>query len=263
MTSPLVSVIIPVYNDLPIHIQQSMDSIVNQDYRNLEIIIIDDSTDSSTINAINTYLKDSRVLILREEKRLGLPKALNKGLSMAKGKYIARADADDIQALNRISLQIEFLESHPSIGIVASNVNYIDFDANIIKTRIFPETDQDVRRYIHIRNPICNSVVTIRKEVLDRIGYYDVDFLRSEDYELWFRANANGIRIYNLQEVLVNYRVANSVKRDSLNWQNTLKLKKKYFSMNYFFESLFGILSVYLYVMTPKSVQNFIYKKLV
>jgi glycosyltransferase EpsE len=263
MEFPLVSFIYPAYNDAPNHIRESMVSILEQDYPNIEVIVIDDSTEAGTIDALNRYALDPRVTILRQTERLGLPKSLNNGLAVARGKYIARADADDIQHPSRLSTQIDFLEKNPGIGIVGSNVNYVNPDGNYIKTRTYPETSSSIRRYIHMRNPLCNPVVTIRRAVFNQIGFYDTDFLRSEDYELWFRANASNILMYNIQEVLLNYRVASAAKRDKLNWEMTLSLKKKYFSSSYPFESLIGIISVYLYTITPLPIQHFIYKRLV
>lgn len=262
MITPLVSVIYPVYNDSPIHIQESMNSIISQDYPNLEIIIVDDSTNTSSINAVDYFNFDKRVKVLRISNKSGLPQALNNALAISQGEYIARADADDIQFPNRISSQVAFLEKHKSIGILGSNINYIDSDGNYVKMRLFPETNQSIKRHLHLRNPLCHSAVMIRKEVFDQIGIYNPSFKRAEDYELWLRASVNNVQIHNLQQVLMNYRMATGEKRDKLNWNMNLMLKKKYFSMRYFFESVLGILSVQFYVLTPMSIQNFIYKKL-
>jgi glycosyltransferase EpsE len=262
MTQPLVTVIYPVFNDSPKDINQSLKSIVNQDYKNLEIIVIDDSTDATSIKAIDSFLSDSRLKILRENSKKGLAQALNNGIKIATGKYIARADADDIQYKKRISTQVEYLEKYKDIGILGCNVNYINGEGAFVKQRIFPETSDKIDRYLHLRNPICHSVVMIRKAVLDQIGAYDADFRRAEDYELWFRASKNNIKLYNLQEVLLDYKMANADKRDDLNWKMNLVLKKKYFSASYFLESILGLASVYLYLYTPKSIQNFIYNKL-
>ncbi|SEI52021.1 Glycosyl transferase family 2 [Dyadobacter koreensis] len=262
MEFPLVTVLYPVYNDSPVHIHESMNSIINQDYSNLEIIIVDDSNKLSSIEALDFFKSDSRVKILRTKHTGGLPQALNDGLAMASGKYIARADADDIQFPNRIRCQVEFLEKNQSIGILGCNINYIDDQGNHIKMRNYPETDKSIRKYLHLRNPLCHSVVMIRKDIFDKIGTYNTDFKRAEDYELWLRASANKIELHNLQQVLMDYRMATGEKRDKLNWKMNLKLKKKYFSFQYLFESTVGILSIYLYILTPISLQNYIYKKL-
>lgn len=262
MKEYLVSVIYPVFNDTPADINQSMLSILNQDYQNLEIIVVDDSNAPLSIAALDRFRDEPRVKIIRVKNTKGLPQALNNGLQEATGKYIARADADDIQYPDRIRRQVEYLESHPEIGILGCNVNYIDGEGQFVKKRVYPESSEAISRYLHLRNPICHSVVMIRKAVLDQIGGYDTNFRRAEDYELWFRAVDNKVKIVNLQEVLLDYKMASSTKRDDLNWKMNLVLKKKYFSSKYFLESVMGILSVYLYIYTPKSVQNFIYNKL-
>lgn len=262
MEEPLVTVIYPVFNDLASDINQSLTSIIEQDYQNLEIIVIDDSTDASSIEAINAFRHDTRVKILRENGKSGLAHALNNGIKIASGKYIARADADDIQYKSRIRTQVEYLENNRQIGILGCNVNYITGEGTFVKKRVFPETSDQINRYLHIRNPICHSVVMIRKQVLDEIGLYDVDFRRAEDYELWFRAAKNNVKLHNLQQVLLDYKMASSVKRDDLNWKMNLVLKKRYFSAKHLLESVMGLASVYMYLYTPKAVQNFIYNKL-
>jgi glycosyltransferase EpsE len=262
MNEPLVTVIYPVFNDSPADISRSLTSIINQDYKNLEVVVIDDSNKIESIDAVNNFRSDVRIKILRENSKKGLAQALNNGIQIAKGEYLARADADDIQYPNRIRIQVEYLERHKDIGILGCNVNYIDAEGKFLKKRIFPESSDNINRLLHIRNPICHSVVMIRKDVIDKIGAYDVDFKRAEDYELWFRAAKNSIKIHNLQEVLLDYKMANSVKRDDLNWKMNILLKKKYFSTSYLIVSIIGLASVYLYRYTPKSVQKYIYNKL-
>lgn len=262
MNEPLVSIIYPVYNDSPSDIKLSLQSIINQDYKNLEIIIIDDSTNTDSIEALNSYGADERIVYVRKKNKGGLAAALNCGLELAKGIYIARADADDIQHINRIRKQVEFLELNRDTGILGSNINYIDDAGNLIRQRTYPEQHNDILKYLHIRNPFCHSVIMIRKSVLNKIGYYNPDFRRAEDYELWFRAARNKVKLFNLQDVLMDYKMANASKRDELNWKMNLKLKLNYFSGKYFIQSIAGIASVYFYLYTPKAVQNFVYNRL-
>jgi len=262
MNDPLVSVIYPVYNDLPEDIRLSLTSIVEQDYQNLEIIIIDDSTKPESIKAIDDFIFDKRLVVIRKLNKAGLAAALNCGLELATGKYIARADADDIQRLNRIRKQVEFLEKNPQVGILGSNINYIDEKRGFVKERSYPASHSEILKQIHLRNPFCHSVIMIRKSVLDTIGHYNPDFKRAEDYELWFRAANKSINFSNLQEVLMDYKMATASKRDDLNWKMNLKLKWNYFSVKYFITSSIGIASVIFYLYAPKSIQNFVYNKM-
>lgn len=261
MNQPLVSIIYPVYNDLPSDISLSLTSIVEQDYINLEIIIIDDSTNPESIKAIDSF-DDSRIKVIRIKSKGGLAQALNIAIKKSKGTYIARADADDIQYKNRISKQVEFLEKNSEIGILGSNIYYINEHGEIVKKRCYPESNSKIRQYLHLRNPICHSVVMIRKSVLDQIGYYNPEYKRAEDYELWFRAASHNVKLFNLQDVLMSYKMASAAKRDDLNWKMNLKLKMTYFSARYFLESAMGIVSIFVYRYTPKSIQNFVYSRL-
>ena len=112
LNKPLVSVVMATYNEPPEIIGQAIESVLNQTYTNLELIIVDDSTDKETISAIAGYLSDSRVVYEHPEEKLGFVPALNRGLSLSKGEYIARMDGDDICFKDRLEKQITFLENN-------------------------------------------------------------------------------------------------------------------------------------------------------
>jgi glycosyltransferase involved in cell wall biosynthesis len=126
------------FNEPKNYIQQSIESVLNQNYTNFELLILDDSSNSETIQAIDSFKKDIRVNVVREKRRMGFVHALNKGMKMAKGKYIARMDADDICFNDRFEKQIKYMEAHTDIDILGGNMKIIDENGNILSQRQYP-----------------------------------------------------------------------------------------------------------------------------
>ncbi len=261
MIDPLVSVVFPVYNDSVEYITKSVESILNQSYQNFELIIADDSTNEETIQILNKYAQNSKIKIHRANYKRNLPTALNEAIEDALGKYIARADADDIQNIDRLAKQVSYLELNENIGIVGSNVIYIDEKESIIKEKKLPETSEKIYRTIHIHNPISHPTTLIRKTFFTSVGTYNIELKRAEDYDLWHRAKQNGWLMYNIQEPLVYYRLSNINKRDIQNWKINLKIKLKYFSLKYLPQSLIGVIFVAVFLCIPKPLKKIIYHK--
>ena len=136
--TPLVSVVMATFNEPQDIIKKSIESIINQTYSNFELIIIDDSNSLETRNVIDSFSSDSRVKIIREDERIGFVKSLNIGLRLSQGLFIARMDGDDISVLNRLELQIAYLNEHPTISVVGGSFNIIDSNDKIISKRKYP-----------------------------------------------------------------------------------------------------------------------------
>lgn len=204
---PKVSVIMGVYNitDKPV-LEKSINSILNQTFTDFEFIICDDGSNDNTLDVVKDVCQnDERVIFLKNEKNMGLAYVLNKCLKNAKGEYIARMDADDESALNRFEKQVEFLDSHPDYGVVTSNANVFD------STSIWGElkySEEIKKEDFLMNNPIVHGAVMVRKSVYDMAeGYRDIPMTyRVEDYDLFMRIFAKGIKIHTIQEKLFNYR---------------------------------------------------------
>ena len=120
MERPLVSVLMPAYN-AGHTIARALDSIINQTYKNLEIVIINDHSNDVTSEILELYMKrDKRIHVYTNQLSSGVAGALNYGLSLCGGKYIARMDADDVSHLNRIEKQVDYMEDNPEVGILGS-----------------------------------------------------------------------------------------------------------------------------------------------
>jgi glycosyltransferase EpsE len=257
----LVSIVFPVFNESAEYITKSIDSILQQTYGNIELLIMDDSNKPHAITAVDGYANHPKVRVLRSEARRGLTLALNDGLAAAKGAFVARADADDIQHPQRIEKQVAFLNQHPDYMLVGTSVLYIDEQGNPLKEKLYPETNSKIAKALHLHNPISHPTVLARKELFTSLGFYDVQLQRAEDYDLWFRAKQKGYQMHNLQEPLVQYRVSNIQKRDDLNWKTNLHIKRKYFSYRYFAAGVIGIFTVWAFLNSPKALKNYIYNK--
>lgn len=203
---PLVSVIIPCYN-AALYIRDALLSITQQTYTHLEIIVIDDgSTDDSPMVVEALAAGDKRIKLFRNERNQRLVKTLNRGISLSKGKYIARMDADDIAMKHRIEKQVAFMESHPEIGI-AGTFTY-DFNAQgFVGINKRPVEHESIKAYLFTGSPFFHPTVIIRKEVLDRYALrYDDNYYRAEDHALWVHL-LSVTQGANLPEALLKYRL--------------------------------------------------------
>ena len=205
--NPLVSVIIPAYN-CECFVEQAVRSIMNQTYKNLEIIITDDcSSDSTFIILQKLASEDSRIQLIKNGQNLKIVKTLNNMIGLAKGKYIARMDADDISLPERIEKQVEFLESNPDYAMCGTNAWHIDENLNIKGRSCLPILFEDCKKFLRYFSAFYHPTVMLKSSVLKNHSYSDI-FLYAEDYELWVRLMyVYNLKCANLKERLFYYRV--------------------------------------------------------
>lgn len=202
---PLVSVVMPTYNSERF-LKESIESILNQIYRDFEFIIVADSSVDGTDSILDSYQqKDDRIKIYHHE-RIGLIGSLNKGCRLAKGKYIARMDADDISLPNRLEKQVSYMETHPAIGILGTGLRYIDENGRRGKSIINPTNPKMIGLYLYFENCIAHPSVMMRREVIEPLDFYNSAALHAEDYDLWARSSRI-TQISNLPEILLYYRI--------------------------------------------------------
>jgi glycosyltransferase involved in cell wall biosynthesis len=204
MNHPLVSVVIPAYNAEQF-IKDAVISVINQTYSNLEIIIINDGSTDGTSD-ICSYLRENfENVFTYDQKKSGISAALNLGVRLSKGEYIARMDADDISLPNRISRQIEFLEDNLDVDLVSTS--YIPFYDSDNRTYLSPVVHssnfQVLLLLLCVCSPFCHPAVMARKRVFKE-NPYRLDVL-AEDHELWCRLSKSN-KLSNIQEPLLLYR---------------------------------------------------------
>lgn len=204
-----VSVLMSVYNEESHWLIETIESILNQSYRDFEFIIILDNPLNFELKEIikNYELKDVRVKVLINSENRGLVYSLNKGLKEAKGKYVVRIDADDIARNDRIEKQIEFLKSNEEYSLIGTNYKMIDESGNIIRDDIKTISNFSLlKRALKYRNIMCHpSYMFIKDDIINIGGYRQVKF--AEDYDLVVRLIMNGKKISNIDERLLYYRV--------------------------------------------------------
>ena len=255
-----VSIIMCVYNENNNYLKEVVESVLNQINYNYEFIIIDDSENKNVINyLIDISKRYNNIIYKHNAERLGFVKSLNKGLKLAQGKYIARVDSDDIQKSNRFIYQTEFLNNNRDIGIVGSWVEKIDDNGKERGIRKLPSGNKLIK-IMMITSSIYHGSIMIRREAINILGGYNEEFEKAEDYELWMRAITRKIRIENIQEPLVKYRVSNITKRGRIHWKNHLKIKLQYYVFDYLFVyRIFGILILSIIFISPQFVKKWIY----
>ncbi len=186
MNNIQTSILIPSYNCEPL-LLECIGSILRQEYKRYEIIIIDDYSTDNTMQVIDGIKKiTDNIFYFRNPGKKGLIYALNYGISKCRGKYIARMDADDLMVGNRLTEQTLFLENNPDYVAVCSSMQLIDKNGLFLSNKILFEDDSFNIFMLLFCNVFVHGSMTIRKEVLEE-NPYDEEFMYCEDYELWTR----------------------------------------------------------------------------
>ena len=183
---PKLSIIMSAYN-ADKYIEESIRSILDQSYKNFEFIIVNDGSNDRTLEIIDSFgIADRRIKIINQENK-GLTKTLIESVAISNGDYIARMDADDVSNINRLSTQINYLESNRSVGMLGTWINVIDSSNKVTKTVKLPSRSTTIKRRMQYGNQFVHGSVMFRKDIYEAVGGYDESFKFSQDYDLWLR----------------------------------------------------------------------------
>lgn len=217
----LVSVVIPCYN-CEKFVKDAIYSICNQTYKNLEILIADDcSTDSTYTILENIAKKDTRIKLYHNTENMKIVKTLNFLIENASGDYIARMDADDISAPERIKEQVDFLDNNSDYGICGTNAWHINAENKIIGKSLLPENSTEIQLAYNFYCVFYHPSVMIRSS-LYKVNRYKEEYLYAEDFELWKRLLIL-TKGTNLSEKLLYYRVLRTSISNSSQTSNIQK----------------------------------------
>lgn len=212
----LVSVCINAYNSADV-IGETLESVLNQTYKNLQIIVVDDCSTDNTAEIVKSY-DDDRIELYTLPKNFNISNANNECLHRAKGEYIAHIDSDDIWAEDKIEKQIKFLEENPQYGACFTHATLIDKTGRIFASGELPESfltlfDREnmtqagfVRRFYDHSNFLCHSSMVMRMSVYEKLGDHDLTLNKLHDYDYWIRMNFI-CPLYIYPEKLVFYRI--------------------------------------------------------
>lgn len=229
MSNPKVSVIMAVYNTEK-YLKESIESVLNQSYKDFELIIIDDWSTDKSADVINSYAQlDCRIVFLLNEVNLWISKTRNRWLGLVKWEFVASFDSDDIAELIWLETQLNFLENNKDYSVCWACINFITKSSKKVQRLKYPENDKDIKDALYYVNPFVHSTVLIRKSCFDEVWFFNENLKNAEDLDLWFRFAAAWYRFHNTQQYLVNYRIhwANSIilQRNEM-VANTFKLLK-------------------------------------
>jgi glycosyltransferase involved in cell wall biosynthesis len=235
--TPKISVIMPVYNGTKF-LKEAVESILFQTFTDFELIIINDGSTDSTEEIVKSF-KDSRIIYIANHTNQGLSRSLNTGIEKARGKYIARMDADDLSIKERFARQFSYLEEHPDIDILGSSILTMNENGKKLKVLKRPTTHLEIKFSSLFSTPMYHPTIMGRAEVF-KTHRFDESLTNSEDYEIWSRLLfRTKTRFANLTEPLLLYRTFSQSFTQSLNLekrmvsaQNTINNLGQYLYLN-------------------------------
>lgn len=204
---PLISVIVATYNRASF-LKETIDSILGQTYPHIELIIVSDASTDNTDDTVSSY-DDKRIRYIKLLENRGLPsKTRNEGIKMAKGKYIAFCDDDDLWKPEKLKKQLVAING---FDLCFTNRIYIDQKSNLVKKRTINIPPKATLSRLFLSNYITLSSVLVKCEIIKKFGGFDTrsEFQIGEDYELWGRMLAEEIKFCSIDENLVLYRIHN------------------------------------------------------
>jgi len=226
---PIISVVLPLYNAAN-YIGLAVDSILKQSLTNFELIIIDDCSTDGSFEIVNQIV-DSRINLIRNKSNLGLNSTLNYALSLAKGKYIARMDHDDISLPNRFEIQVDFLEKNLDYILVGCNCDVIDGAGKVyINSSLKKFDDNYLKSILFFACPFVHPSIMIRRSILDQYSInYNQEIKQAEDYVLYCTIAKFG-KFFSASNVLFQYREHISIDRGTSSKNKNAIIQGRFFA---------------------------------
>lgn len=207
----LVSVIMSNYNTPEEYLRTAIDSILNQTYTNFEFIIVDDCSTDASKDVIKSY-RDSRIILIENEKNLGLTKSLNVALRAAKGEFIARMDSDDYSYPDRLDKQVDFMRRNPEYILCGTAIELFGNGANKYKQKTIikevpAQEEWKIRQLFDNSTNIIHPTAMFRHQLLlDNHIQYNESYIYAQDYRIWIDCN-KAAKCTSLSDVLFKYRI--------------------------------------------------------
>ncbi|MBR5227166.1 MAG: glycosyltransferase [Clostridia bacterium] len=220
--SPLITVLMTTYNEEKNIFIQSLNSIINQTFKDfILLIIVDNPNNKEVVEIIKKYAsKDNRIKYIINEENIGLPLSLNKGIDLVETKYIARMDADDIADRNRLEIQLEYANRNQDVDLFGSNIIYMNYEGDILyKRNESPEEYKSIKKAIKYVNIFNHPTYFGKTEVFKKFKYRNLKY--SQDYDFICRLVENGCKLQNMKDYLLNYRLPQNLSEEKVIIQKT------------------------------------------
>ena len=185
-------------------LREAIDSILMQTFSDFEFLILDDASLDSSRSVVLGY-DDSRIRLLTNDRNLGVTRTLNRGIQQARGRYVARMDADDVSMPERLERQVAHLDANPNCAVVTTFTQIIDINSAPQRKICIDLSPQELDWQLQFRNRLIHGAVMMRADVVRRFGAYDETMKRSQDYDLWLRISDEH-EIHVLPEFLYAWR---------------------------------------------------------
>jgi len=222
---PVISVITSVFNAQET-LKDSVLSILDQTYTDFEFIIVDDGSTDDSLTILG-QLSDSRIVLLKNKGNIGLSASLNRALSMAKGKFVARHDADDTSLPNRLKLQAKFMDENPEVGVLGGQMQVVNDKGEVVEDYTLPTSHAKLAWRLLFDRSFAHPTVMMRRELVVQVGGYEEALRVSQDHQLWTKL-VTRTRFANLPDMLVRYRaleaIANPIKSQD---QHTNRMRSR------------------------------------
>jgi len=215
-SAPTITILMPVY-DGERFVDEAIASVIGQDFTDFEFVIVDDGSTDSTPEILRRWAqRDSRIVLVHASRNAGIACSLNRGLAVARGRYVARQDSDDLCLRGRLRRQVEVLDLEPEAVLVSAGYDLIDARGRWVGTIMRNDPPEVVAYLLHFSNAIGgHGQVMFRRDVVIAAGGYCEDFELSEDYDLWTRLSEVG-RIVMLPIIGMKHRL--HAGRSSILW---------------------------------------------
>ncbi|MFQ5801461.1 MAG: glycosyltransferase family 2 protein [Candidatus Methylomirabilales bacterium] len=202
---PLVSVLMTAYNGEP-YLGEAVQSILNQTVQDFEFLIIDNASTDGSRDVVLAF-RDPRIRLISNPENLGPPRALNQGLRLAVGEYVARMDADDVALPDRLEKQLDFMERNPLCAVLGTQATLIDHVGRKIYTPWHPVTPHAIRWKMMFASPLAHPSVIMRRDDVLAVGGYHESLRHCADYRLRSTLVSRGHQITNFDQQHMLMRV--------------------------------------------------------
>jgi glycosyltransferase involved in cell wall biosynthesis len=228
-TSNLISIVLPVYN-AGSFLREALDSVLNQTYKDWELICIDDGSTDYSLNILQEYsLVDSRIKVYKNKKNQGVSATTNFAISKCHGQYLARMDADDVMTSDRLEKQVKFLKRNPKVIVLGGQCQLINGKGEKIGQKMFPLTHKEIYKMMYEAMPIQQPTMMVNLKLLPLgFSWYENTTNTAEEVDLLFRLFEYG-EFANLPDYLLNYRLHGqnlSLKNPKMTFKITYQTRK-------------------------------------